>query len=98
MPAEDHAAETLLAGGVEPRAPLDPLAGVGAGKREEIEVADEVGDAERREPRLPRAEELARTADPKVELGDAEAVVGRGERLHAGERSETWVAPESRVF
>ena len=53
----------------------DDRARLAARLLEQVRVAQDVDRLELREPRLPRAEELARAAQLEVDLGDTEAVV-----------------------
>ena len=48
--------------------------GLVAGEQEEVLIPHQAGDAERRNPPLARAGDVARTAQPQVLLGDLEAV------------------------
>src|SRR5688572_17865052 len=65
------------------RAILDAGARLFEGALEQIGVAHQVAGAQHRHAVLPRAEEVARPAQPQVALGDDEAVAGLGHRLQA---------------
>jgi hypothetical protein len=56
---------------------VDQLLGSAAGFFHGFGVVNRVGDAKRRQAVLPRPQQLARAAQRKVDLGQAEAV-GRG--------------------
>ena len=56
---------------------------------QEIEIAPQVGEAQRRQAMLPRADEISRPAPLEIQLRDPEAVVGgRRERFHDSFRNE----------
>ena len=71
-------AQALVLGGVEA---CHDLARILAGALDPGEVGGEIGDAEARQPGLPRTEEVAGTADRQVGFGDGEAVAGGGEHV-----------------
>src|SRR6267378_202284 len=54
----------------------DYRGGFAFGQLQQLAVANQVGHAEARQPSLPRAEELSRSAQLKIEFGDLETVVG----------------------
>lgn len=64
----------------------DPGFGVAARQGEELKVPRKFGGDERRGTVLAGAEEITGAADLEVPLGDAEAVGGLGDRLHACDR------------
>src|SRR5207344_3408038 len=70
---------------------LDPREGFTSRLLEQVAVADQLAHPEGGHARLAGPEELARTADLEVFLGDGEAVFGSYEHLEAlpGHRAET---------
>src|SRR5712692_2123326 len=80
---EEHLAQAAVGGIAQLGIGGDDDLGFPPGLLEERRVADQVGDAELRQPRLARAEELARAAQLEIGLGDLEPVGGRHNRVDA---------------
>src|SRR5262249_18051943 len=78
---EYHAAEASKRRGGELRVGFNQLLCVAAGFFDQRRVAVQVGDSQRWESVLPRAEQIARSAQTKVGLGQLEAVARFGKRV-----------------
>src|SRR5574341_682111 len=83
---EESGAERAVRGVAELGIPGDDGDGLLPRLLEDPGIAEEVGRAELRQPRLSRAEELARTPELQVHLGDLEPVAGRRHRADASLR------------
>src|SRR5206468_9240812 len=80
-PREQRGAERAVGRFGELAVARDDGARLAARLLEQVRVAEQIDCAELGEPRLARAEELARAAQLQIDLGDAEAVVRRRHRV-----------------